>query len=417
MWEYMIDSIVTLEKPVLRAAETILESGGSLQGHLPFASGPLLAGSLAAGAATDHESWDAEQVAEKLRAGLYVLLRRASCVDNIAEGLKAVTEMGLPTRRLSLCTDDIDCSDIVELGHIDHLVRYVIGLGMEPVKAIQMGTLTAAESFKVDQLVGSLTPGRIADVLIVDDLKAFTIRKVFAGGILVAENEKAVIDLKPPAYPAEYYTTMRLRKRITEEDIYLTLPEQAQKAHVAVMDLQASQVRFRREARLPVKRGRIMPDPSLDTLYISVTDRHSAEGRTASAFISGFGLKKGAFATSLSPDDNNIICIGACVPDMVKSINHLFETGGGQVVVEDGAVVADLELPVCGIMADISAEALAEKEKTLRRSLFERGVTIPKPFFSILFLSITAIPEYAITDRGFVETGSRQIIDPVMSWT
>jgi adenine deaminase len=416
MWEYMIDSIATLEKPVLEAANELLDKGKRPQGHLPFTSGPLLAGAIAAGAATDHESWSTEQVAEKLRAGMYVLLRKASCVDNFSEGLKAVTEMGLPSRRLCLCADDVDCTDLVELGHVDHFIRYAVQLGIEPLHVIQMATLTAAEAFRVDHLVGSLTPGRIADVLLVEDLNRFTIQKVFADGKLVAENGECIISVDAPSYPQSFYRTMKLDKPITEKDIYITAPEKASKAHVLVMNLESNQVRTRRETHLEVNLGRIMPQPDVDVLYISVTDRHSGKGRTASAFISGFGLKNGAFATSLSPDDDNIICIGTSVPDMVIAINHVFKIGGGQAVVDRGRVIADIELPVCGIMANVTAGEMAKKEKILRQSLFDRGSTIPKPFFSILFLSITAIPEYSLTDRGFVEAKSRQTINPVISW-
>jgi adenine deaminase len=401
---------------VLRAANALLDAGRMPQGHLPFASGPLLAGALAAGAATDHESWFAEQVAEKLRAGLYVFLRKASCVDNIADGLKAVTEMRLPPRRLGLCADDVDCTDLVELGHMDHYVRYAIELGIEPLQAIQMATLIPAEAFRVDHLVGSLTPGRVADVLLVDDLRAFAIRQVFANGQPVAEGGRLRIALEPPAYPASFSGTMKLDRPLAEDDLYLRAPETAAKAVVLVMQVEPSQLRARREAVLAVHEGRIQPDPEEDALYISVTDRHSGRGKTATAFVGGFGLREGAFATSLSPDDDNVICIGASVPDMAVAIRHLFAIDGGQAVVHDGQVIADLALPVCGIMADLPAREMAEKERRLDEALARLGVTQPKPFFSILFLSITAIPEFAVTDLGLVETASRQVIDPVLSW-
>jgi len=426
MWEYMIESIAEMEEGVLSPAGELLDKGYLPQGHLPFTSGPLLMGAVAAGAATDHESWSADQVAEKLRSGIYVLLRKASCVDNIAEGIRAVTELGLPTRRLSFCGDDIDCTDIRDNGHVDHFIRYAVSLGIDPLDAIQMATLTAAEAFRVDHKVGSITPGRSADFLLVENLEQFQAAKVYSQGRLAAENGRAVTETethesadKSPAsneYPTSFYTTMKLDAPVRAEDIYLTVDTKARSADVQVMYLEPSQLRTKREAELPVQGGKILPSPEKDVLYISVTDRHSGQGKTASAFIGGFGLKTGAFATSLSPDDDNVICVGASVEDMVCCINHLFERGGGQVVAEKGKIVAEIELPLCGIMADVSVDQMAEKETELRNALFHRGVSIPKPFFSVLFLSITAIPEYSITDMGLVEAAGKNIINPIIKW-
>lgn len=209
---------------------------------------------------------------------------------------------------------------------------------------------------------------------------------------------------------------MKLERALTEKDICLTVPEDAKEARVLVMHLDPLQVRVRREADLPVRKGRVLPQPEQDVLYISVTDRHSGEAKTASAFVGGFGLKQGAFATSLSPDDDNVVCIGASVSDMVRATQYLFEIGGGQVIVQDGEVMAAIELPICGIMADVTAVEMADQERVLRQRLFSMGVTIPRPFFSIIFLSITAIPEFAITDLGLVEAASRQVVNPVLSW-
>lgn len=415
MWEYMIESIVGMEEPVLEAANALLDSGRRPQGHLPFTRGPWLAGAMAAGVVSDHESWTADEVAEKLRAGLFVMLRKASSVDNIREGLRAVTEMGLPTRRLSLCADDIDCTDLTELGHMDHYVRYAISLGIDPLQAIQMCSLTAAEAYRVDHLVGSITPGRCADLVLVPDLKDFQVEQVFADGRLVAKNGKILEPLPHPVYPPEFYTTMHDGGRsITEAELAVPAPAGAKRAKVIVLQLDPSQVRIRREVVLPIQEGCILSDPVQDVNYISVTDRHSGKMKTATAFIGGTGLKKGAFASSLSPDDDNIICIGSSLADMACATRRLFEIKGGWVVVADQTVQAEIALPIAGIMADLSAEEMAAKEAILQEKLVELGVNIPKPFFSMIFLSITAIPEYAITDGGLTMAATRDYVNPVL---
>lgn len=414
MWETMVESIENLEEPVLSSADFLHRQGRLLHGHLPFTFGPQLQAAAAAGIRDDHESWSPQEVIQKVGMGIYALLRKASCVDNIRDCLKAVTELDLPSRYVALCTDDVDASDLVEHGYMDFLVRYAISLGVDPVTAIQMCTINAAESARVDHLVGSLTPGRFADVLVVGDLTQFAVEKVFASGQLVVDDGKLLVSYGHSDYPESFSGTMKLDRPVVTEDIFLAAPVLSGSTRALVMQLLPSQVRVRREADLPVEEGMIQPDPSQDVCYISVTDRYSGEGKTSSGFIGGFGLQRGAFATSLSPDDDNVICIGASVADMTVAINRLFELDGGQIVVCDGKVTAELPLPICGIMADLPINEMAAKEKELEQVLASQGVSIPKPFFSQIFLSITAIPEFAITDAGFVSYKTKDYINPIL---
>jgi adenine deaminase len=419
MWEYMIESIERMEEPVLEIAGELLDSRRLPHGHLPFTNGPRLQAAAAAGARSCHENWLAEEVVAKLRQGLYVFLRKASYVDNFVACLKAVTEMPqMSTRRIALCSDDTDCTDLVELGYVDHFVRHAVELGVDPITAIQMCTINPAEAYRVDDQVGILAPGRIADVVLVKDLTGYQIDTVIADGQIVVRNGALVAPFEGVAYPEPFQHTMHRSRRITEADIYQTAPAGATQARALVMYVEPWQIRTRREVVLPVRDGNVLPDAEQHALYVSVTDRHSGEMKTASAFIGGFGLKRGAMATSLSPDDDNVICVGASVPDMVVAINHLFDIGGGQVVACDGAVTHELALPVAGIMADIPVVEMAEKERELHEAVVSLGATLQRrPFFTLLFLSITAIPEYSLTDQGFVEYATRSYISPLQSWS
>jgi adenine deaminase len=419
MWEYMIESIERMEEPVLEIAGELLDSGRLPHGHLPFTDGPRLQAALAAGARSCHENWFADEVRVKLRQGLYVFLRKATYVDNLVACLKAVTEMPqMATRRIALCSDDVDCRDLVELGYADHFVRRAVELGVDPITAIQMCTINPAEAYRVDHLVGSLTPGRIADVVLVDDLTGFQVDTVIADGEIVVRGGTLLAPFETAAYPEPFQHTMRRSRLITEGDIYQTVPDKAAQARVVVMHIEPSQIRTRREVVLPVRGGQVLPDPEQDAIYVSVTDRHSGEMKTASAFIGGFGLKRGAMATSLSPDDDNVICVGASVPDMVVAINHLFDIGGGQVVASGGQVTHELALPIAGIMADIPVAEMADKERALHQAVLALGAHLQRrPFFTLLFLSITAIPEYSLTDQGFVEYATRSYISPLQSWS
>jgi adenine deaminase len=419
MWEYMIESIEQMEEPVLEIAGELLASRKLPHGHLPFTHGPRLQAAAAAGARSCHENWSSEEVVAKLRQGLYVFLRKASYVDNLVACLKAVTEMPqIATRRVALCSDDVDCTDLLELGHADHFVRHAIELGVDPITAVQMCTINPAEAYRVDDRVGALAPGRIADVVLVRDLTAFEIDSVIADGEIVVRNGMLVAPFNTVAYPEAFQHTMRRSRAIGEADIYQTVPQEAAQARALVMHVEPSQIRTGREVVLPVRGGRVLPDPGQDANYVSVTDRHSGEMRTASAFIGGFGLKHGAIATSLSPDDDNVICVGASVPDMVVAINDLFDIGGGQVVVSEGQITHELALPVAGIMADIPLREMADAERELHQAALALGANLQRrPFFTLLFLSITAIPEYSLTDQGFVEYATRSYVSPVRSWS
>jgi adenine deaminase len=416
IWEYMSDSVVDFDEPVYEVANMAMQNKLGLHGHMPVTMGRTLAACAAAGVRDDHESYLAEELLEKVSNGIYGLVRRGSHSDNVPECVRAVTELGLDTRHLALCTDDSDCMDITELGGVDFLVRYVIKLGIDPISAIQMGSLNAAECYKVDQKVGAIAPGRFADVLLVSDLPSLKVAAVVANGKLVAREGKLLKPAESPEYPASFYNTMKLDRPITADDLYLYVDQRAKAASVLCvhMDLNEGLLSRRRDATVPVRSGRIQPDPGQDVLYISVTDRYTGKGMSGRGLISGFGLKRGAIATSPSPDDNNIICVGASVEDMAVAINHVVKLGGGQVVVEDGQVKAELPLPICGIVADLPAEEIAAMERKLNEATYALGTQLKRPFFFLIFLSITAIPEYAMTDRGLVEHASRSVINPVV---
>ncbi len=415
IWEYMSDSITDFDDQVYQVAEMAIQNRLGLHGHAPLVTGRAASACAAAGMRDDHESYTAEELADKLGNGIYGLIRRGTHSDNVPACVRAITELGVPANHLALCVDDLDCTDLTELGMTDHVLRYVIRQGVDPLTAIQMGTINAAEAYRVDHLVGSITPGRIADVLLVDDLVAFTVHEVVASGRLVARDKQMLEPVPSPVYPPMFQGTLRLDRPITAGDIYLQVEPQARRADVLCIhvDLDEGLLSRRRDATIAVRGGTLLPDSAQDVLYISVTDRHSGRGKTGSAFISGFGLKEGAIATSLSPDDDNIICIGASVDDMVFAINYLVEIGGGQVAVRNDKVLAEIRLPVCGIMADESAEDMAAMERKLNAAAYELGAQMKRPFFFLIFLSITAIPEYAMTDCGLIEHATRSAINPV----
>ncbi len=419
IWEYLADSIEDFDQPVYEAAEMALQNRLGLHGHAPLAAGRTLAACAAACMRDDHESYTAEELVEKVANGIYGLIRRGTHSDNVPECVRAITELGLDPRHLALCTDDVDCLDIREIGAVDYVARYVIQLGVDPVTAIQMGSLNAAECYRVDQLVGSISPGRIADILLLGDLPSLRVDAVIASGKLIAAGGRMLEHRPSPEYPSFFRNTVRLDRPAAEDDLVIRVDPGARSADIRCvhLDLNEGLLCRGRDATVPVKNGRVMPDPAQDVLCISVTDRHSGRGTTGLGFVSGFGLKRGAIATSLSPDDDNIICIGASTSDMAAAINHVVALQGGQVVIENGRIVAELPLPLCGLMADVDIEEMVATERRLNDAAHKLGSQLARPFFFLMFLSITAIPDYAMTDQGLVEHASRAVIDPVRSIT
>lgn len=417
IWEFMIESIQLNEKAVIDAGNRLIETHRLPQGHLPFCYGPNLQAAAGAGVRTCHENFMPQDALLKAREGIHVLLRNSLGANDAHNDLRTYTEGGLTTRYLSLCSDDVDCHELVKYGYMDYYLRCAIRQGVDPITAVQMCTINPAIAYQKDHIVGSIAPGRYADIIMVNTLDDFDIQTVYANGQRVYDRASDyLVRFEDPEIPEFMTGSMHRDREITAEDIYLKVPAEAKEADVSVMQLLPIQIRIVRKETLKAENGHVMPDPSKDAVYISVTDRHSGRTTTSSTIIGGFGLKEGAFATSLSPDDDNIICIGANVEDMAVAINHLFDIDGGWVVVRDGKVIGDLQLPIAGVETLEPYDVVGAKEFELIQHLFDMGVNIPNPFFSILFLSITAIPECSITDKGFVSYATKDYIQPVEAW-
>jgi adenine deaminase len=317
-------------------------------------------------------------------------------------------------RHVSFCTDDICASDVLERGHLDNLIRMAVREGVDPVVAVQMATLNCAEAFRIDDRVGSIAPGRLADILIVDDLTDFSVRQVISDGRLVARDGALLESLQPPSRSALLTDTFHVAAAEPDDFVVRT---DAGSGRVRVLAMGMTEqifVRERRDAVLDVEGGIVRADPGQDILYVSVVERYGKTTNRPVAFISGFGLRSGALATSTAPDDNNIVCVGASSADMAVAVRHLADHGGGQVVVDGGEVAEFLELPIGGIVADLDPAEMARREALLEAAARRLGCTLRWPFMYLFFLPITAIPDYAITDVGAIDVVKMERFEPVL---
>jgi adenine deaminase len=414
VWETVREFIQEEDADVLEALEIARTNKLPVFGCAPMCRGHKLASYVSAGIRLDHESYTVEETLEKLRNGMFVVMRESSISHFLEENIQVATRLA-PTaaHRVSFCTDDVVATDVLKRGHVDNMVRMAIAAGVPPVEAIQMATINSAVAYRIDHKVGLIAPGRQADILIVDSPESFRVEEVIAKGELVARGGRMVKTLTPPPRPAFLTDTIKA-KPVTADDLAVRADAGSVRVLAMNMSRDVPFVRNRRDAVLKVDKGVVAPDTAQDILYVTVVERYGKTDNRPVAFVSGFGLKRGAMATSTAPDDNNIVCIGTNTADMAVAINWIIEKGGGQAFVEDGKVTVGLELPIAGIVSDIDPQEMAVKEDALDAAARAAGCTLDWPFMNMFVLSITAIPEYAITDIGAIDCVGLKVFDPVL---
>ncbi|MFD0898030.1 adenine deaminase C-terminal domain-containing protein [Loigolactobacillus binensis] len=417
VWETVREAVQTKDPATLAALITAQRYHQPIFGCAPMATGRALNQFLMSGVRVDHESYSHQEFLEKARKGVHVVIRESSVTKFLSENIKALTENapGM-ARHTSFCTDDVTARDILAHGHLDHMVRLAINAGVAPMTAIQMATINSAEAYQIDDQVGSIAPGKAADILLVDQPGSFNIETVISKGQVITKQQKVVSDFIPPKRSPQLQGQLKLTPLAAADFAYQV--DQAQgHAEVATIKSIGPFVRKQRNVTLTIKNHVVQPDPAQDVAKISVIERYGINGNHARGFISGWSLQAGAIATSASPDDNNLVVAGVNTADMALAANTLIKVGGGQVVVKDGQILALLELPIAGIVTDLTPPALAAKEVELKHAAEQLGSHLPDPLFYLSFLPITAIPDLAITDGGNVDYTKLQYFDPILSQT
>ena len=368
--------------------------GKVIDGHAPMLKDKKLFAYVSAGIRSDHECTNVEEAREKLRAGMYIMIREGTAAKNLKGLLPLVNSEN--SRKFVFVTDDRHLEDIFRQGHVDYLVRTAIQLGVDPIRAIQMATINTAEYFGIRTWAPS--PGYQADLVVFDDLKKLKISKVFKDGKLVARNgviEPRVIK----EYEGKARGTLNVRW-IEHEDFAL----KAGGKRANVINIIPNQIVTRATVET-VKQdgGYVSSDMDRDILKIAVIERHMASGRVALGLVRGFGLKKGAIASSVSHDSHNIVVIGTHDGDMYTAAVQVVKMQGGIVAALNGQILEALPLPVAGLMSDRSAEFVREKQKRLNEIAKMLGSKIDDPFMAMSFLTLPPIPEIRITDRGLID--------------
>jgi adenine deaminase len=365
-----------------------------LDGHSPGLSGMSLNAYTAAGIGSDHEATTLEEAQEKLRLGMYVLIREATNSHDLAALLPLVSPEN--ERRICFCTDDRHPGDLLDQGSVDHCVRAAIRSGMGPVTAIRMATLNTAEWFRMHDR-GGIRPGNRADLIVFDDPQSFEVRLVVRGGQVVAENGK-MLPFEQPERPSYLRGSMN----INWHSVNFTIPTEGRRAHVIGV-ISDSLITEDRILEIPSTSEVATPDPEHDIVKMAVIERHMASGRMGKGFVQGLGLRKGAIASTIAHDHHNLIVAGVDNISLTTAAAAVADMGGGLAVADGIRILARLPLPVAGLM---SMRPITEVRRQLDEVIGASrtlGSELHDPFMALSFLALEVIPHLKLTDMGLVD--------------
>lgn len=411
--KFVYDNKYEVIKDTIAATTYATSMGMKVDGNAAEIFGNELASHIILGG-TDiscHETTTKEECMEKLRYGVYVLMREGSTQSNMPECVRAITEEGLNSRRALLATDDMLAEDIIKKGHMNDIVRRTIKEGVDPIVAVQMVTVNASTWQGLD-LIGVLAPGKYADINIIDGkLEDMNVKSVYLKGEHVAEDGELLIELQPYKYPDTVKHSV-LREKITANDLKIPSDEKEVMANcIGLIPMQNLSEKYR--VKLPVEDGFVKSNEE-DLLPVAVVGRHGQKD-IGKSFIKGFNIKNGAFAETVSHDTHNLIVVGTNHDDMTVAVNRVIEMQGGVAVAKGGKVIGELPLEICGLMTDeLTGPELVDKTIELHDMVRdELGCDIPAPFMHLAFLSLATSPDWKITDKGVIDVKEYRIIPSI----
>ena len=376
-------------------AKIAASQGKVVDGHAPGLKGKFLNAYIACGIISDHESTSLEEAREKLRRGMYVMIREGSSEKNLEELLPLVTDKTY--KRCLFVVDDRSCADLLRDGDIDAVVRKAIKLGLDPVRAIQLATINTADYFKLPGR-GAIAPGYIANLVVTGDLTKYQAEMVFYRGKLVARDGKPLFS---PVLREDKSMTHTMGAKPFDIEA-LKIPEE--KRNYPIIEIVPNQIMTKKLAeRAKVAGGFVVPDTERDILKLVVVERHKATGNIGLGLVKGIGLKRGALASSIAHDSHNIIAVGVEDNDIFIAVKEIERLEGGLVIAADGKILAALPLPIAGLLSEEPLETVVNKLEKLEKTAADLGVKLASPFATLSFLALPVIPELRLTDLGLVD--------------
>jgi adenine deaminase len=396
----------------MKSLQQMHEENCIINGHTAGASGKKLNAYVASGIFSCHEPINFDQVIERLRLGMWIMIREGSIRRDLKEILPIVISHGTYTNRLMFCSDGVDPIDLSSYGHIDHCVRSAIKLGLDPIDAISMASKNCFDYYNLGQQFGGIAPGKMADILILDDLKNIKINSVLIGGKIVVSNGKLTSVIKKPRVPKWITSTVKLSK-FSENDFSIKSLNTSE--NVNVINMKTEIVTEKTTEDLDTKNGNVSPSFDKDVWKVAAFDRTYGTKKHTVGFLKSFGADIGAFASSWSFHENDLIAIGSNEKDMAIACNKLSKDQGGMVVVKDGKTLASMPFQLAGIISLNSIESVSKQFLEINSSMIDSGCKFKKPHLIPVFLPFLALPDIRILYSGIVDVKKRVYVNPVNS--
>jgi len=394
-------SILQYPADILPSYEQTLLAGKTLEGHSAGAGDKKLAAYVAAGITSCHEPINAEQVLERLRAGLHILVREGSIRRDLEE-IARIKDRGIDLRRLILSTDGIEPRDLIEKGYMEYVLQKAIDYGFDPIAAVQMATLNVAEHFALDSLIGGIAPGRFADLVLIPDIKTIEAQLVISNGRVIARDGRVMDAPRRHTFTKASLNSVKLPAEMQPSDFAIAAENDTATANVRVINMVTDLVTAELQVPWPVREGQLKSDIDQDVIKVAAIDRTHIPGKMTVGLIKGFGLKSGAMACSAAWDSSDIIVVGTNDADMAVAVNRILALQGAAVVCKNGRILAELPLPVFGIMSELPIEDIADRLRDIKKAVSDLGVTYPDPLLTLITLTGAAIPYLRICEEGLV---------------
>ena len=366
---------------------------------------------VASGVSDDHEGTCEKDALARARQGMRSMMRLGSAWYDVESQITAITEKKLDSRNFILCTDDCHSGTIVNEGHMNRVIRHAIKCGCEPVEAIQMATINTATHFGLERELGSISPGRRADIILTSDLKELPIEIVFARGVKVAEKGSSIIDPVLLKWPNSVRNTVKLEKKLNAENFLIRAPKLKNTAKVKIIGVIENQAPTKLlKGVLPVENGFVKGDLDKDICQVALVERHRGTGQITNGFVSGFGYKeKCAVASTVAHDSHHMIIVGTDQENMALAGNHLASIGGGVTVFKDGVELATVSLNIAGLMSDAPAQNVAKAADNMVEAMQICGCKINNGYMQHSLLALVVIPELRISDLGLIDVKKFEI--------
>lgn len=401
--------VTTRDSKTMKTLKSMLDNDCIINGHTAGASGKKLNAYVSSGILSCHEPINFDQVLERLRLGMWIMIREGSIRRDLKNILTKVMAHGIYTNQLMFCSDGVDPIDLKKYGHIDHCVREAIKLGVDPVDAVTMASKNCFDYYKMDKDLGGIAPGKIADILVFDYLTTMKPNKVFVGGKLVVSNGSIVCKIKKKPIPKWITNTVK-SKKFSEKDFIVKSKSNSVTGNI--IQMQTEIITKKDQEELIAKDGNVLASPEKDLWKVAAFDRTYGSGKHAIGFLKNFGSQIDAFASTWSFHENDMIIIGSNEKDMAIAANNLLQSQGGMTVVKNGKTLSNLPLKIAGIISTDSFENVSKNFEEINSTIVDAGCKFKKPHLVPLFLPFLALPEIRILYGGIVDIKKRAYISP-----